>query len=112
MHADAPVSICQQCPSILFAIRPPPPLCLEEVFPPDPTAITHALENAAPVVQIDWPVKLRNRARVHDADAVVPDNGFQTVRDAQQRLAAEPLDNRLLDLLVRLEVDRRRRRTR
>lgn len=55
--------------------------------------------------QVGGRVKLGNLAGVHDADAVVADNGAQAVGNAQQRLAAEARRHGALNLVVRLHVD-------
>ena len=88
---------------------PPRLLTSEEVFPANARAVTHAPENSTTVVEINRAVQLGDPAGVHDQDAVVADDSLEAMGDTQQRLAAEPADDRLLDLLVRLEVDRRRR---
>lgn len=79
-----------------------------KVLSPNPRALTHALEDAALVVQPQRAVELRDQPRVHDADAVVVDDGLETMRNAEQCLAFEAVDNCFLDLGVGLEVDRGR----
>jgi len=79
---------------------------VEKVFSADAAPLAHAPKDAPLVVDPEWRIQLHNRARIHVVDAIVADSGFQPVRNAQQRLALEALEDRLLDLLVCLEIDR------
>lgn len=57
-----------------------------EVFAVDPTAFTHAPEDASLVVKVGWCVQLGNSSLVHNADAVVVNNRFEPMSDAEESL--------------------------
>lgn len=55
----------------------------KKILSPDTRALAHSSKDASLVVEPQRRVELRNLPRVHDANAVVVDNCFQTVRNAQ-----------------------------
>ena len=52
-------------------------LAREEVLTPDATAIAHASENAAFVVESDWRVELSDIALIHDNDTIISNDSLQ-----------------------------------
>ena len=54
-------------------------LTIEEVFPPNAAAVAHASEDTALLVEVDRRVELGDVTGVHDEDAVVADDGAESV---------------------------------
>ena len=75
-----------------------------EILFPDTTSITHTPEDTALLIQSIRCIQFCNRALIHDANAVVIDNGFESMSDTKQSLAFEACSYRVLNLLVGLHV--------
>ena len=78
---------------------------LKKVLPPNSTPLTHSPKNAPLIIKSQRTIQLSDTSSIHDANAIIPDDSLQPMRNAQQRLALEASDDGLLDLLVRFEVN-------
>ena len=78
-----------------------------DILQPDAASVAHASKDAALVPEREGGVHLGDVAGVHDADAVVADDGAQAVGDAEEGPPPEARGHCVLDLVVGLHVDGR-----
>ena len=73
----------------------------------DPQRRAHVVKESASIVQLDRRGELRDPPIIHHQDPVPAKDGAKTMRNTDQGAISKLFGNRLLDLRIRFEIDRR-----